>query len=104
MGGTNGEDHGESEQRAQDSSTGKTKHDLRNTALLIELVLAQKIAPVWVVNMGRTNVKKHKLSNSKLIRGPKMPPNMNKTHNLKPPLQRLLWPQESPPGIDADNL
>ena len=60
--------------------------------------LGPKIAPIWVVSMGRTNVKKHKLSNSKLIRGPKMPPNMNKTHNLKPPLQRLLWPQESPPG------
>ena len=45
MGGTNGEGHGESEQRAQDSSTGKTKHDLRNTALLIELVLAQKLHP-----------------------------------------------------------
>ena len=45
MGGANGEDHGESEQRAQDSSTGKTKHDLRNTALLIELVLAQKLHP-----------------------------------------------------------
>ena len=45
MGGANGEDHGESEQRAQDSSTGKTKHDLRNTALLIDLVLAQKLHP-----------------------------------------------------------
>ena len=45
MGGTNGDDHGESKQRAQDSSTGKTKHDLRSTALLIEFVLAQKLHP-----------------------------------------------------------
>ena len=45
MGGTNGEDHGESEQRAQDSSTGKATHDLRNTCLLTEIVLVQKIAP-----------------------------------------------------------
>ena len=62
MGGTNGEDHGESEQRAQDSSTGKTKHDLRNTALLTEIVLAQKLhsGQIWVVNMGRTNVRSNR--------------------------------------------
>ena len=59
MGGTNGEDHGESEQRAQDSSTGKATHDLRNTGLLTEIVLAQKLHPgqIWVVNMSRTKVR-----------------------------------------------